>query len=101
MSKDENSLISRWRRNFLAGLAITLPAIISVAVVVWLFTNVAALTDGLLLFLPRKLTHEPGDNGKMYWYWSCFAFVFAMFLICLIGRIARDYVGRKAIALAG
>jgi uncharacterized membrane protein len=96
MALDENSILNRWRRNFLAGLAITMPGVISLAVVVWLFRNVSNVTDTLLFFLPKKLTHPPGSDTA-YWYWSYIAFFLAMFLICLIGRFGREYLGRKAI----
>jgi uncharacterized membrane protein len=98
MSLDENSFLNRWRRNFLAGLAISMPGIISVAVVVWLFKNVSSVTDWLLFFLPRTWTHDEG--GVMYWYWSWVALIVAVFLICLLGRLGRDYLGRKAIQWA-
>jgi uncharacterized membrane protein len=100
MPLDENSFLNRWRRNFLAGLAISLPGIISIAVVVWLFKNVSNLTDWLLFFLPRDWTHDKGGEGKMYWYCSGVAFFFAVFLICLVGRFGRDYLGRRAIKWA-
>ena len=101
MPLDENSFLNRWRRNFLAGLAISMPGIISVAVVVWLFRNVSSVTDWLLFFLPREWTHAQGADGKMYgemyWYYSFLALLLAVFLICLIGRFGRDYLGRIAI----
>jgi uncharacterized membrane protein len=100
MPPDKNNMIDRWRRNFLAGLAISMPGIISIAVVVWLFKNVSSVTDWLLFFLPRTLTHADGGKGNMYWYWSCAALLVAVFLICLIGRFGRDYLGRKAIKWA-
>lgn len=100
MALDENSYLNRWRRNFLAGLAISMPGIISIAVVVWLFQNVSGVTDMLLIFVPRDWTHDKGGDGKMYWYWSCFALLFAVFLICLVGRFGRDYLGRRAIKWA-
>ncbi len=95
MPLDENSLLNRWRRNFLAGLAISMPGIITVAVVVWLFKNVSSVTDWLLFFLPTTWTHD--KEGLMYWYWSCAALIVAVVLICLLGRLGRDYLGRKAI----
>jgi uncharacterized membrane protein len=100
MSLDENNFLNRWRRNFLAGLAISMPGIISIAVVVWLFQHVSNVTDWLLFFLPWDWTHTPGADGKMYWYWSCAAFLLAVFLICLAGRFGRDYLGRQAIKWA-
>ena len=82
----------------MAGLAISMPAIISVAVVVWLFQNVSHITDWLLFFLPRKWTHD--TDGTMHWYWSGVAVLLAAFLIGLIGRFGREYLGRKAISFA-
>jgi len=46
--------------------------------------------------LPKKLTHPPGSETA-YWYWSYFAFLLAVSLICLVGRFGRDYLGRRAI----
>ena len=88
---------SQWRGNFLTGLAVVLPSVISVAVLIWLFRNVASVTDLLLLFLPWNLTHKNGGTGPMHWYWSLIAFVWAIVLIGVIGRAARHYVGRKLI----
>jgi uncharacterized membrane protein len=91
------SLFARWQANFWAGLAIVLPAVISLAVLRWLFGTVANITDTLLIFLPAKLTHHDGGNGPMYWYWSLVALVLAIFLIGTVGLLARNYFGRKII----
>ncbi|HEY2953506.1 MAG TPA: hypothetical protein VGK40_13030, partial [Verrucomicrobiae bacterium] len=72
-----------WRANFFAGLAVVLPAVLSVALLVWIFRNVANLTDTLLLFVPRSLTHEDNGAGPMHWYWSLVALVVALILITL------------------
>ncbi len=93
----KNSLWARWQANFLAGLAIVLPGVISVAVLIWLFGTVANITDTLLIFLPRKLTHHNGGDGPMYWYWSAVALALAVFLIGVVGLLARNYFGKRAI----
>ncbi len=93
------SLFARWRANFLAGLAVVLPAVISIAVVVWLFRNVSNLTDTLLIFLPKEWTHQRDGDGKMYWYWSVCALALAILLIGLVGRLARNYVGKQLIGM--
>jgi uncharacterized membrane protein len=90
-----NSAFARWRANFYTGLAIVLPAVISLAIVKWLFGTVANVTDPLLIFLPKVWTHQPA--GPMYWWWSWFALLLAVVLISLIGRMARHYLGRKLI----
>jgi uncharacterized membrane protein len=93
----KKSLFARWQANFWAGLAIVLPAVISIAVLRWLFGTIANITDTLLIFLPTKLTHHDGGNGAMYWYWSLVALVLAIFLIGTVGLLARNYFGRKII----
>jgi uncharacterized membrane protein len=96
----KKSLFARWQANFWAGLAIVFPAVISVAVLIWLFGTVANITDTLLIFLPKGLTHHERGAGPMYWYWSLSALVLAVFLIGLIGLIARNYFGKKLIEWA-
>lgn len=95
---EEKCLFARWRANFAAGLIVILPAVISIAVVVWLFGTVANITDLLLFFIPRDITHRGvSGEGPMYWYWSLIAFVLAIVLITVIGRLARNYFGKKLI----
>jgi uncharacterized membrane protein len=93
----QKNLLARWQANFLAGLAIVLPAVVSVALLVWLFHGVANITDGLLVFLPHRLTHDIHGDGAMYWYWSLVALVVAVFLICAVGLLARNYLGKRMI----
>lgn len=92
-----NSAFARWRANFYTGLAIVLPAVISVAIMKWLFGTVANITDPLLFFVPDRWTHQP--EGPLYWWWSLFALCLAIVLISLIGRMARHYIGRKLILM--
>jgi uncharacterized membrane protein len=89
--------LASWQANFWAGLAIVLPAVLSVAVLLWLFGTVANITDTLLIALPRKLTHKDLGNGPMYWYWSVVALLLAAVLIGLIGLLARNYFGKRII----
>jgi uncharacterized membrane protein len=86
-----------WQGNFWAGLAIVLPAVISIGLVLWLFDSVANITDTLLFFLPQKLPHAENGAGRMYWYWSVAALLLAVFLIMAVGQLARHYFGKKAI----
>ena len=91
------SLLARWQANFWAGLAIVLPGVISLAVLIWLFRTVGNFTDTLLIFLPRGWTHANGGEGPMYWYWSLFALLVAVFLIGAVGLLARNYFGKRLI----
>jgi uncharacterized membrane protein len=90
-------LFARWQTNFWAGLAIVLPVIVSVTLVIWLFFSVAGVTDVLLIFLPRRITHHDQGLGPMYWYWSLAAFGVAVCLITLLGVFARNYFGKSLV----
>lgn len=72
-----------------------MPGVISIAVVIWLFGRVSDITNTLLIFLPDKITHR--EDGKMYWYWSAFALVLTVFLIGVVGLLARNYFGKRVI----
>jgi uncharacterized membrane protein len=83
-------------------LAVVFPALLTLAAVKWLVGTISSVTDLLLFFLPRKLTHEglmyPKDGkGPMFWYWSLVALVLAMVLISVVGVLARYYIGKKVI----
>ncbi len=96
------TFFARWRRSFLTGLAVTLPALLTLAAVKWLFGTISSFTDTLLFFLPKSLTHEGlitshDGKGDMIWYWSLVALVLAGLLISLAGVLARYYIGKRLI----
>ncbi|MBI3874526.1 MAG: DUF502 domain-containing protein [Verrucomicrobia bacterium] len=88
-------LFVRWRANFFTGLALILPAVVSVALLVWVFSNIARVTDILLFFLPTRWTHEQGGAGDIRWYWSLCALVVAVLLTSVLGRLTRNYFGQR------
>lgn len=94
---EHKSLFARWRSNFLTGLVLVLPAVISLAVIKWLFGTISSVTDLLLFFLPKSVTHEDAGTGPTHWYWSLIALLIAVVIISIIGRLARNYFGRKMI----
>ena len=98
------SLVTSWRRSFLAGLAITLPAIISILAVVWLLKTVAGMTDVLLFFLPKNWTHAENGTGDLLWYWSPIVMVLSLVVattfIMLVGFVTRYYIGRRMLRVA-
>ena len=93
----KKSFFARWRSSFLTGLAITLPAIISIAAVLWMFRTVSNITDLLLFFLPHDITHQNNGAGPIYWYWSLVALLLAVTLISVAGLLARYYIGKRMI----
>jgi uncharacterized membrane protein len=88
-----------WRANFFTGLAIVLPAIVSLAVVFWLFFTISNITDTLLIFVPKRITHEMNGDvvGTVHWYWSLVALLLAVVLVSIVGFLARYYLGKKLI----
>ena len=91
----------RWQANFGTGLAVVLPVVISIAIVIWLFGSVANITDKLLyplkFFLDKTFIYENGRDGKIFWYWSITALFLAIFLVGLLGGLARYYLGKQLI----
>ena len=94
------SLFARWRASFFTGLAVVLPGVITLAVVKWFFGTVSSITDMLLFFLPRDLTHENGGSGPMFWYWSLLALILAVGIITVVGLLTRHYMGKRMIEWA-
>ena len=95
---EQKSLFARWRSSFLAGLAVVLPGVITLAIVKWLFGTISSFTDLLLFFVPEKITHD--ETGNVYWYWSLLAIVVAAIIVTVIGIAAKNYIGRQLIDLA-
>jgi uncharacterized membrane protein len=92
-----NRFFGHWRGNFLTGLAVLLPTVITLAVIKWLFGTIAAFTDLLLFFLPKDITHADAGKGLMHWYWSVAALVLAVVLVSLVGLLTRYYIGKRLI----
>ena len=96
------TFLARWRASFLAGLAVTLPALLTIAVVKWLFGTISSFTDTLLFFLPYlvvpKEVYVNGQSAPMFWYWSVLALLLAMAMITSVGLLARYYIGKRIIA---
>ena len=96
----KKSIFARWRASFFTGLAVVLPGVITLAVVKWFFGTVSSMTDLLLFFLPKTLTHENDGNGPMAWYWSLLAFLLAVVIVTVVGVLTRYYFGKRMIKWA-
>lgn len=93
----KKNFLRRGQANFWAGLAVVLPAFVSIAVLVWLYRNVVNFADALLILLPRDWTHQNHGNGPLYWYSGIMALALAAALICALGVFARHYFGKRII----
>jgi len=106
---------SRWRANFWTGLAIVLPAVASIAIVVWVFGGVTNLTDKPLVAVLKVVFPDPGpgpsgieppnemiyankDETKIHWYWRFLGLLITVVAIGMVGAFARFYIGKKIIA---
>lgn len=82
----------------------SLPALLTLAAVKWIFGTIASFTDTLLFFLPycldRKLIYENGQNAPLFWYWSLLALLLAVAIVSVIGVLTRYYMGKRMIAWA-
>lgn len=95
-----NSFTSLFRGDFVTGLAIVLPGVISIGIVYWSFGTIANFTDRLLFFLPQEWTHSNEGAGPVHWYWSIAALILTVIIIGLIGRFTRYYLGREVVKWA-
>jgi uncharacterized membrane protein len=97
----KKNLLAQWRGSFLTGLAVTLPALVTLAAVKWLFGTISSFTDTLLFFLPYlldpKLVYVNGQSAPLFWYWSVLALLLAILLISAVGLLARYYIGKRII----
>lgn len=91
-------MFARWRTNFITGLVLLMPAVITLVVVKWLYGIVAGLTDGLLFFLPREWIRAGNGQGELHWYFSLAALMVAIVLVSLFGLLARYYIGKRVVA---
>lgn len=89
--------VIRWRTNFVAGLAVVLPAVVSAAIFLWLFGTVSNVTDKLLFLVPKEWKFVDGTSGDIHWYWSLVALLLAILMISVVGQFARYYIGKKMI----
>jgi uncharacterized membrane protein len=111
------TIFARWRRSFLTGLAVSLPALLTLAAIKWIFGTISTFTDTLLFFLPYffkkngadesvssgygihfldpKTVYVNGQDGAMFWYWSLLALMLAAAVITTIGVLAQYYIGRR------
>ena len=89
-------IFRRGRAYFLTGFAVLLPALITLALVKWIFISIASITDWLRSFYPG-----PDPRGGRAW--GCIgigpvALGLAAGLVALVGWLTRYYVGKRLVA---
>ena len=104
---------ARWQANIGTGLAIVLPVVLSIVILFWLFGSVTNVTNNLFFFVPYLVNKGVLDGAwiyenweamqtkeapaKMFWYWRCVALVLALFILGIVGGLARLYFGKQLI----
>lgn len=88
----------RWQTNFVAGLILILPAVITLALLKWMFGTTTKLTNLLLFPVPKEWKFVNGESGDIWWFWSLAALGIGVFLVALIGLLGRHYAGKRIIA---
>lgn len=84
------------RRSFIAGLLVTIPLVISVAALVWIF----GIIDGFTAPLARQALSQP-DAGTLQDYIARFVGVLVTLLVVLtVGAVATNVIGRRLLARA-
>jgi uncharacterized membrane protein len=94
------TIFAHWKAAFLTGLAVMFPAVVSIALIIWLFGLAAHFTDSLLVFVPEAWTHAQNGGETSRFVWSLLSLGVAILLVSLIGGLARYYFGKKLIQLA-
>ena len=91
--------VARWQTNFFTGLAVILPIVITLMVAHFVFFTISGVTDTLLFFVPKRITHQEGPGGpgtgELLWNWRLLALLFGFLMVSIVGRLTRYYVGRK------
>ena len=84
------------RRSFIAGLLVTVPLVISVFALVWIF----GIIDGFTAPLARQALGQPAA-GTLQDYVARFVGVLVTLLVVLtVGAVATNVIGRRLLARA-
>ncbi len=95
---------SDFRRFFIRGLAATLPTLLTVAIIVYLFNfiqnRIGDPINGLVIHLLNPLIEsmdrqQLDDFWQARWYLRAVGFVVAVVGVYLIGRLVASFVGRS------
>jgi uncharacterized membrane protein len=93
----KKKFFAHFHGNFLTGLAIILPAVVTGVLLFWGYDTAARITDAALFFLPKEWTHHNHGEGPIFWYWTLGSLLVTILLIALMGQLGRYYIGRQII----
>jgi len=86
------------RRSFITGFFVTVPLVISVAALVWIF----GIIDGFIAPLARRVMGPQGPNpGSLEDYVARFAgLLITLLFVLVVGALATNVIGRRLVARA-
>lgn len=94
-------MIGWLRRSFLAGLFVTVPLVISVAALVWIFGIIDSFVAPLATTALETALRRKPDPGSLEDYVARFAgLLFTLLLVLVVGAVATNVIGRRLVARA-
>ncbi|HET9358678.1 MAG TPA: DUF502 domain-containing protein [Vicinamibacterales bacterium] len=94
-------MIGWFRRSFLAGLFVTVPLVISVAALVWIFGIIDSFVAPLATTALETALRRKPDPGSLEDYVARFAgLLFTLLLVLVVGAVATNVIGRRLVARA-
>jgi uncharacterized membrane protein len=94
-------MIGWLRRSFLAGLFVTVPLVISVAALVWIFGIIDSFVAPLAKTALETALGQKPDPGTPEDYVARFAgLLFTLLLVLVVGAVATNVIGRRLVARA-
>ena len=92
--------MTRFRRTILAGFFVTVPLVVSIAALIWLFGIIDGLTEGFTYPLARQLLGRAAPIALVGLLAAAMG-VFMTFLVLLtVGAVATNVIGRRIVARA-
>lgn len=102
-------MITRWQAYVYTGFVVILPAVLAIAICVWIYGTVSGFTDQMFFFL-KWIPKDSPTLGYFYvdpekeplellWWWRALSIIVALVIVGLVGRMTRYYIGKKLIGL--
>lgn len=89
--------MSRFRRIILTGFFVTVPLVVSIAALIWLFGIIDGLTEGFTYPLARQLLGRAAPIALVGLFAAAMG-VFITFLVLLtVGAVATNVIGRRVV----
>ncbi len=87
-----------WKQNFLSGLMVVLPTVISCWLIWWTFNSLTRYVQPLFVkYATGSSFEELTTNGYFYFLLKVASLILLFFLIVCIGLFTRNYLGAKIV----